>query len=135
MSKSLDNAILLSDDNDTIRKKVMSMYTDPNRIHASDPGTVENNPLWIFHDAFNPDKQWVSDTKDLYRSGKIGDVACKKKLVDVLVDLITPIRERRQTFESDLHQVKKILQAGGAKARSVAETTLNQAKASMKQIF
>src|SRR5690606_29590161 len=84
MSKSLNNAIFLSDDADTVQKKVMGMYTDPKRIRATDPGTTENNPLWIFHETFNPDKQWVEEMKEAYRQGKVGDVACKRKLVEVL---------------------------------------------------
>ncbi len=95
MSKSLNNAILLSDDPDTVARKVKSMYTDPKRLKATDPGTVENNPLWVFHDTFNPDKQWVEEAKARYRAGTIGDVECKKRLIEVLVALIEPMRERR----------------------------------------
>ena len=79
MSKSLGNAILLSDDADTVKKKIMGMYTDPNRLRASDPGTVENNPLWIFHDTFNTDQAWVEATKERYRQGAVGDVECKNR--------------------------------------------------------
>src|SRR3990167_8488246 len=99
MSKSLNNAIFLSDDPDTIKKKVMAMYTDPNRLKPTDKGTIENNPLWIFHETFNPDKQWVQEAEDRYRAGAIGDVECKKKLIEVLVALVDPIRLRRQAFE------------------------------------
>ncbi|HEX4044997.1 MAG TPA: tryptophan--tRNA ligase, partial [Gammaproteobacteria bacterium] len=88
MSKSLNNAIFLSDDADTVQKKVMSMYTDPNRLKATDKGTVENNPLWIFHDTFNPDQAWVEEAKNRYRAGTIGDVESKKRLIEVLVALI-----------------------------------------------
>src|SRR5258708_15149841 len=112
MSKSLDNAILLSDDADTVAKKVMSMYTDPNRLRASDPGTVENNPLWIFHDIFNPDKAWVEQTKAQYRAGEIGDVTCKKKLIEVLNALLEPIRLRRREYQNDPAQVLQILKNG-----------------------
>lgn len=135
MSKSLDNAILLSDNADMVSKKVMSMYTDPNRIHASDPGTVENNPLWIFHDIFNPDKSWVAQTKELYRAGGIGDVACKKKLVEVLNTLLEPIRLRRRQYETDPAQILAILADGADRANAIAEQTLKAVKDRVHQSF
>jgi len=135
MSKSLNNAILLSDDNDTIQQKVMKMYTDPNRLNPTDPGTTENNPLWIFHETFNPDTQWVEDTKQLYREGKIGDVACKKKLIEVLVELISPMRQRRADYEKDPGEVLRILREGNAKANAQAEITLKFAKEAIKQTW
>ncbi len=135
MSKSLDNAIMLSDDPDTVAKKVMSMYTDPKRLKASDPGTVENNPLWIFHETFNPDKAWVAEMKTRYRAGTIGDVACKKQLIEVLVNFIEPIRQRRLVFEKDPAQVWQILRDGSAKARAVSDQTLQLAKQKMQQNF
>lgn len=135
MSKSLDNAIFLSDDNDTIKKKVMSMYTDPKRLKPTDKGTTENNPLWIFHDTFNTDKAWVEEAKERYRSGNIGDVECKKNLIDVLTAIISPMRERRQQYEHDLHHVKAILQEGTNKANDTANKTLMLAKEAMKQRY
>ena len=135
MSKSLNNAIYLSDDADAVKKKVMSMYTDPNRKRATDPGTVENNPLWIFHETFNPDAAWVAETEAKYRAGGIGDVDCKKKLVEVLTAIIEPIRTRRVGFEKDPGEVLRILQAGTAKANVIAEETLYRAKAAMKQDY
>lgn len=135
MSKSLNNAIFLNDDPDTIKKKVMSMYTDPHRLKATDPGTVENNPLWIFHETFNPDKNWVQEAEERYRAGTIGDVECKKRLIDVLVSIIEPIRERRLQFEKDRAQVFEILRKGTAKANAVAEETLALAKKAMKQDY
>jgi tryptophanyl-tRNA synthetase len=135
MSKSLDNTILLSDDADTVAKKVMSMYTDPKRIHASDPGTVENNPLWIFHDIFNPDKSWVEQTKELYRAGRIGDVACKKKLVEVLNALLDPVRRRRSEYQKDPAQILDILRTGAERANIVAEKTLTSVKSCISQNF
>jgi len=135
MSKSFDNAIYLSDDADTVAKKIMGMYTDPNRIHATDPGVVENNPLWIFHDIFNPDKAWVEQAKDQYRAGKIGDVVCKKKLIDVLNALLEPIRERRVKYQSDVAQVIKILEEGAEQANAVANKTLAAVKAAVRQDF
>jgi len=135
MSKSLNNAIFLSDDNDSIQKKVMRIYTDPNRLKPTDKGTTENNPLWIFHDAFNTDTQWIEETKTLYRAGEIGDVACKKKLIDILVALISPMRERREYYAKDIGEVLRVLREGNARANSQAETTLGLAKDALKQTF
>jgi tryptophanyl-tRNA synthetase len=135
MSKSLNNAIFLSDDADTLKKKVMAMYTDPNRLKATDKGTVENNPLWIFHDTFNPDKAWVENAKERYREGGIGDVECKRVLIDVLEATIGPMREKRIKLAHDVHYVKKILQEGTAKANAVANETLLLAKEAMHQRY
>lgn len=135
MSKSLDNAILLSDDADAIARKVMGMYTDPKRLKATDPGTVENNPLWIFHETFNPDKEWVREMEERYRAGEVGDVACKKRLIEVLVSLIAPISQRRREYEKDPQAVLDILREGTARANQVAEETLVRAKQMMQQDF
>lgn len=135
MSKSLNNAILLSDEPDTIRQKIMAMYTDPHRIRATDPGTVENNPLWIFHETFNPDKAWVTEAEERYRQGGIGDVECKKKLVEVLVDLLEPMRQRRALYQQDPAQILSILKAGAEKANRIANETLQQAKIAMMQNY
>lgn len=135
MSKSLNNAIYLSDDPDTIKKKVMGMYTDPHRLRATDPGTVENNPLWIFHDIFNLDKEWVMQAKDKYRKGQIKDVECKHQLTDILVAATQPIRERRKIYEKDLGQILQILKEGTEQANRLAEDTLSKAKAFMKQDY
>lgn len=131
MSKSLNNAIYLSDSPDEIRKKVMGMYTDPRRLKATDPGTIENNPLWIFHEIFNPDIAWVTEAQDKYRLGQIGDVECKRKLIDVLVALIEPIWQKRCKLEADHQYVLNILAEGTAKANEVAEQTLKKAKEKM----
>jgi tryptophanyl-tRNA synthetase len=135
MSKSLNNAIFLSDDADTVRKKVMGMYTDPKRIRATDPGTVENNPLWIFHEVFNPDKAWVVQQQEAYRAGKVGDVIIKQKLVDVLNTLIEPIRSRRKQYESRPDDVLDALRIGTRRANTLAEETLALAKRAMKQDY
>ncbi len=137
MSKSLNNAIFLSDDPDTLRKKVMAMYTDPNRKRATDPGETDptKNPLWAFHETFNPDKQWVAEAEAKYKAGQIGDVDCKKKLVEVLSAIIEPIRQRRLEFEKDPAQVLTILKQGTAQANIVAEQTLTLAKQAIKQDF
>lgn len=135
MSKSLNNAIFLSDDPDSVKKKVMAMYTDPNRKKATDPGTVENNPLWLFHETFNPDTAWVTETKEKYRAGAIGDVECKRRLVDVLVALIEPMRQRRLVFEKDPAQLLAVLRDGTARANAAAEETLALAKRAMGQDY
>lgn len=135
MSKSLNNTILLSDDPDTVSRKVMGMYTDPQRLKASDPGSIENNPLWIFHEIFNPDQNWVKEAEERYQQGKIGDVECKKRLIEVLINLIEPIRKQRQLYEKDPEQVLAILKEGTEKANSIANETLKLAKAAMKQDY
>jgi tryptophanyl-tRNA synthetase len=137
MSKSLNNAIFLSDDPDTVKKKVMAMYTDPNRKKATDPGETDpaKNPLWAFHETFNPDKAWVADAQAKYRAGQIGDVDCKRKLVEVLVALIEPIRQRRLELEKDAGHVLTVLKDGTSRANVVAEETLTLAKKAIHQDF
>ncbi len=135
MSKSLNNAIFLSDPADVVQKKVMGMYTDPKRIRATDPGTVENNPLWIFHETFNADQQWVQENEEAYRQGKVGDVAIKKKLVEILNTLLEPIRQRRKHYEDRPDDVIDALRKGTAKANEVAEETLYLAKKAVKQDY
>jgi tryptophanyl-tRNA synthetase len=135
MSKSLDNAIFLSDDADVVQQKVMAMYTDPKRVRATDPGTVENNPLWIFHEAFNPDRAWVTEHEELYRQGKVGDVAMKRRLVEVLNDFLEPIRRRRAHFAARPTDVLDILRRGTRRANAVTEETLWLAKQALAQDF
>lgn len=135
MSKSLNNAIFLSDDPDTIKKKVMSMYTDPKRLKATDPGTIENNPLWIFHDTFNPDIDWVQSAKARYQAGTIGDVTCKQQLIDVLVALIEPMRLKRLQYEQSLDYIRDVLKKGTIKANEVADKTTRLAKEAIKQVY
>lgn len=135
MSKSLNNAIFLSDDPDTVQQKVMAMYTDPKRLRATDKGSVENNPLWIFHDAFNPDSQWVESAKQLYQNGAIGDVECKRRLIDVLITFIEPIRQKRLAWAEDMPTVMRILQEGTLKARTESELTLAAVKKAMQQDY
>lgn len=131
MSKSLNNAIFLSDDAQTIERKVMGMYTDPNRITATTPGQVEGNPVFIYHQAFNPDKAEVADLEDRYRQGKVGDIEVKQKLILVLNDFLDPIRERRVQFESDPDMVDDILAAGTQQARLQAQNTMERVRAAM----
>jgi tryptophanyl-tRNA synthetase len=135
MSKSLNNAIFLSDQADTVRQKVMNMYTDPRRLRATDPGTVENNPLWIFHETFNPDRAWVAENEDLYRKGQVGDVAVKRRLVEVLNDFLGPIRQRRAFFEKQPDAVMDALREGTRRANEITEQTLALAKQFLKQDF
>ena len=137
MSKSLDNAIFLSDDADTVSKKIMKMYTDPKRLRATDPGETnpEKNPLWAFHEAFNPDKAWVAEYQDAYRNGKVGDVVIKKQLIEILNTLIEPIRSRRKQFEARPDDVIDALKKGTVKAIATSEETLALAKAAMKQDY
>lgn len=135
MSKSLNNAIFLSDDADTIQQKIMKMYTDPQRIHAHSPGQIDNNPLWIYHDIFTSDRAWVEDAKQRYQAGKIGDVECKKKLVDAIIALTEPMRQRRQLYQQDPGEVLRILQRGSERANSIAEITLGAAKEALRQNY
>lgn len=135
MSKSLNNAIFLSDDADTVRQKVMGMYTDPQRIRATDPGKIENNPLWVFHDTFNPDKKWVTEAKVRYQAGTIGDVECKKVLIEVLNNLLQPFHERRKLYAEDPAQIIKIVRQGAERANQIAAETLRLTKTAIKQNF
>ncbi len=132
MGKSLDNAIQLKDDAETVTKKVKSMYTDPTRLRATDPGHVEGNPVFMYHDAFNPNAEEVQDLKDRYVVGKVGDVEVKEKLATVLNNLLDPIRERRAHFESKPKLVRDALAAGTGHAKKVAEETMREVRAALK---
>jgi tryptophanyl-tRNA synthetase len=131
MSKSLGNTILLSDDAKTVEKKVRGMYTDPNRIHANTPGTVEGNPLFIYHDIFNPDREQVADFKERYRAGTIGDVEVKGALASALNAFLDPIRERRRHFAEEKGLVEKIIYEGTQKMIEISNETLKEAKSAM----
>jgi len=126
MSKSLDNCIYLSDDPKTVEKRVRSMYTDPNRIRADIPGTVEGNPVFIYHDAFNPNKEEVEDLKMRYRAGKVGDVEVKQKLARAINNLLDPIRERRRYYEQRLDEVREILREGTKRANEIASKNMDE---------
>lgn len=132
MSKSLGNSIVFSDTDEIIKKKVMSMYTDPNRIHPTDPGKVEGNPVFIYHDFFNPNVNEVADLKHRYEKGTVGDVEVKEKLAKVLVDFIAPIRERRAKLAADPEGLIEILKEGGKKARKIAIETTSEIREKMK---
>lgn len=112
MSKSLNNAIFLSDDEETVRQKIMRMYTDPNRLHATDPGTVEGNPVFIYHDAFNPNVEEVADLKNRYRKGTVGDVEVKKKLIIAVNNFLDPFRARRAEYLAKPKLIEDIIQNG-----------------------
>jgi tryptophanyl-tRNA synthetase len=131
MSKSLDNAIFLGDDSKTVEKKVMKMYTDPNRISADVPGTVEGNPVFIYHDAFNPNTEEVDDLKERYRKGKVGDVEVKQKLSKALNEFLEPLRERRSTLEQRPKEVDEILAEGTRRAGEVARETMGMVREAM----
>ncbi len=124
MSKSLGNAIFLSDDPETVEEKVRRMYTDPNRVRADIPGRVEGNPVFIYHDIFNPDREEVEDLKERYRKGKVGDVEVKQKLARAINDFLEPIRERRARLERDPEQVEAYLIEGTRRMRKQAAETM-----------
>jgi len=124
MSKSLGNAIFLSDDPETVEEKVRGMYTDPNRVRADIPGRVEGNPVFIYHDIFNPDREEVEDLKERYRKGKVGDVEVKQKLARAINDFLEPIRERRARLERDPEQVEAYLIEGTRRMRKQAAETM-----------
>jgi tryptophanyl-tRNA synthetase len=132
MSKSYGNTIDLSDDADTVRKKVMQMYTDPKRIRADIPGTVEDNPVFIYHDAFNPDTAEVEDLKTRYRAGKVGDVEVKNKLAKALNARLEPIRQRRAELLAKPSALRDILHEGSKKARRAAQEKMERVRHAVK---
>jgi tryptophanyl-tRNA synthetase len=131
MSKSLGNAIMLADDASVVQQRVMQMYTDPNRLRATDPGTVEGNPVFIYHDAFNMNIEEVDDLKTRYREGRVGDVEVKRRLVTALEMFLAPIRERRAEFAGRTGLVDDILRAGNDVMRRVAQDTLGRVRDAM----
>ncbi|MGN6507253.1 MAG: tryptophan--tRNA ligase [Tepidisphaeraceae bacterium] len=137
MSKSLNNAIFLSDSREAIEKKIRGMYTDPNRLRATDPGETnpEKNPLWALHETFNTDAAWMAEHRQMYEQGKVGDVVIKKRLIEIIDALVAPIRERRAHFEQRPDDVIDALRVGTARANEVAEETLALAKQAMKQDY
>jgi tryptophanyl-tRNA synthetase len=132
MSKSYGNTIDLSDDADTVRKKVMQMYTDPKRIRADIPGTVEGNPVFVYHDAFNPDTAEVDDLKSRYRAGKVGDVEVKTKLAKALNAYLEPMRARRAALLDKPSALREILFEGSRKARGIAQETMERVRGAVK---
>ena len=141
MSKSLGNCIYLADDAETIKKKVMSMYTDPLHIKVSDPGHIEGNVVFTYLDVFATDADFkkflpeynnLKELKDHYRRGGLGDIVIKRFLNDILQELLQPIRERREAIAADITRVYQILESGTSKARGKAQATLKRVKEAMK---
>ncbi len=126
MHTSYGNAIYLRDTPEETARKVMAMYTDPTRVHASDPGKVEDNPLFIYLDAFDPDAETVEAYKERYRAGKVGDVEIKRYLADVLNRALAPLRARRNEFIQRPGDLEEILFAGTRRAKALAQATLNE---------
>ena len=133
MSKSLNNGIYLADDADTLRKKVMSMYTDPDHIRIEDPGKIEGNMVFHYLDVFGrpEDSQEIADMKEHYQRGGLGDVKTKRYLLEILERELGPIRERRIEFAKDMGEVYNMLQKGSERAREVAGQTLSEVKGAM----
>lgn len=132
MSKSLDNAIFLSDDQAAVEEKVMGMYTDPRRVRADIPGRVEGNPVFIYHDAFNPREQEVAELKERYRKGKVGDVEVKHKLARAINQFLDPIRERRREYSRQAGLVEEILISGRRNMRPEARETMALVREAMR---
>jgi tryptophanyl-tRNA synthetase len=130
MSKSLGNTIYLSDSPEEVKQKVKAMYTDPNRVRATDPGKVEGNPVFIYHDAFNPNTSEVDDLKERYRAGTVGDVEVKEKLTIAINNFLEPIRARRAQYP--LEKVEEILHAGTEKTLKEAAITMDMVREAMK---
>ena len=131
MSKSLDNAIFLADSAEAVREKVMRMYTDPKRIRADIPGEVEGNPVFIFHEAFNSNREEVQELKERYRRGTVGDVEVKTRLSEALNVFLEPIRERRARFAAQPSLVEDILVEGTRRMRQEAQATMERVRQAM----
>jgi tryptophanyl-tRNA synthetase len=132
MSKSLGNCIYLGDSSESVRKRVMSMFTDPTRIHPTDPGHVEGNPVFTYHDVFNPDKTEVEELKERYRKGTVGDVEVKQRLFDALEVFLAPIRARRAEYQAKPSRVYEIIVEGTRKGRALAQATMEEVRTAMK---
>ena len=131
MSKSLNNSISLDDDAKTVARQVKGMYTDPNRTSADIPGKVEGNPVFIYHDFFNPNKEEVEDLKTRYRAGKVGDVEVKEKLTTALNNFLDPMRERREKYSNMSGYVDELIYEGTLKGRIEAQETILAVKKAM----
>lgn len=132
MSKSIGNCIYLSDDSATVEKKVKSMYTDPTRLRPTDPGHVEGNPVFIYHDAFNDNTDEVNDLKDRYIKGQVGDVEVKTKLAAAINRFLDPIRTKRLEYEGKTQLIDQIIEDGSARASVEAKKTLEEVLTMMK---
>jgi tryptophanyl-tRNA synthetase len=131
MSKSLGNAIMLSDTPEEVERKIRGMYTDPTRLRATDPGHVEGNPVFQYHDAFNDDVHEVNDLKERYLVGKVGDVEVKRKLIAALERFLAPIRERRAAAESKPELVEEVIVEGSRRTRREADETIRLVRDAM----
>jgi tryptophanyl-tRNA synthetase len=131
MSKSLGNAIYLSDSPQVVDEKVMGMYTDPKRLTADTPGRVEGNPVFIYHNVFNPDKEEVNDLKKRYQLGKVGDVEVKRKLSKAINEMLDPIRERRSQLENNEDYILDILKEGNKRMSTEAQKTIQLVRDAM----
>lgn len=131
MSKSLNNAIYLSDSPDIIKQKVMSMYTDPNHIRVTDPGRVEGNTVFTYLDAFCKDKKYLTEMKEHYKAGGLGDVKVKKYLNEIIQSELEPIRNKRNQYQNNLDYIYEILKDGSNKARLIASQTLHEVRDAM----
>ena len=132
MSKSYGNTIDLTDSSEAVVKKVKQMYTDPKRVRADIPGTVEGNPVFIYHDAFNPDVAEVDDLKARYRTGTVGDVEVKTKLARAMNAMLEPMRERRREVMAKPERVREIAVEGSLKARAIARVTMERVREAVK---
>jgi tryptophanyl-tRNA synthetase len=132
MSKSYGNTIDLSDDAESVRKKVRQMYTDPKRVRADIPGTVEGNPVFVYHEAFNPNRVEVEDLKHRYREGKVGDVEVKTKLAAAINAMLDPLRERRAAALARPGYLREVLEHGSARARAQAHETMVRVRDAVK---
>ncbi len=128
MSKSLGNTIQLSDASEDVQKRVRQMYTDPKRVRADIPGTVEGNPVFIYHDAFNADTAEVDDLKARYRAGKVGDVEVKAKLAKAINTYLDPIRERRAAALARPGYIRDVMFEGSKRARAIARQTMDRVR-------
>ncbi len=135
MSKSYGNTIDLSDTPEEVVKKVRQMYTDPKRVRADIPGTVEGNPVFIYHDAFNPNRAEVDDLKARYRAGKVGDVEVKTKLAAAINAMLDPIRERRRAVLARPGYLREILVDGSRRARTEAQATMARVRDAVKLAY
>jgi len=132
MSKSYGNTIDLADDPETVKRKIRQMYTDPKRVRADIPGTVEGNPVFIYHDAFNPNRDEVDDLKARYREGTVGDVEVKTKLSTAVNDMLAPIRARREAAIARPGYIRDVLIEGSRKARVVAQETMERVRGAVR---
>ena len=135
MSKSYKNTVDLSDDAKTVRKKVMRMYTDPKRIRADIPGTVEGNPVFTYHDAFNPDIAQVADLKRRYRAGTVGDVEVKDTLAQAINTVLEPMRERRADLLAHPGRIREMIHDGSSTASAIARETMREVREAVRLVY